>query len=298
MNKELRELFDENHLITKKITLKNNVRIISTKTEDLVIKKKNSNSQKIYDYLSSRSFNYYPNIIYETNNYEIYEYVNDVEMPSEQRAVDMIKLVALLHNKTTFHKEIDDDTYKTIYEDILEKIEYLRNYYNDLAEVMEKEEYMSPSNYLLLRNITKIFQALNYCQYNIEKWYDIIEEKKRVRIVHIHNNLELDHYRLSDKPYLISWHKSKRDMPIYDLINMYKKYYFELDFCDLLNNYERNYPLLKEEKILFFTLISIPEKLEFNDYEYNMCIKVKKLYNYLLTTEKLISDYLPKEQNV
>jgi len=295
MNKELRELFDEKHIITKKITLKNNVRIISNEKEQFVIKRRDKSLDDTYHYLKSRSFDYFPKILYKTENYDIYEYIHDAEITKEERAGDIINLVTLLHSKTTFYKEIDDDTYKELYENIIGKLEYLTNYYNDIAEIIEREEYMSPSNYYFIRNISKLFQALNYSRYQIDKWYDIIHEKKRIRIVNLHNNLSLDHYLLDEKPYLISWRQTKKDLPIYDLLKFYKRYYFELDFCDLLRSYEMHYPMLPEEKILFFCLISIPDKIEFDDTEYNMCKKVQQFYEYLTTSEKLIEDYLPKE---
>lgn len=296
MNKELRELFDQNQIITKKITLKNNVRIIDTGKEQFVIKKREKSLTDLYQYLKSRSFDYFPNILYQTEHYDIYQYVKDAPISKEERANDLIKLVTLLHSKTTFYKDIDDDTYKKLYENITERINYLNNYYRDITEIIEKEEYMSPANYLFVRNVSKLFASLDYCHYQIDKWYDIMEEKKRIRIVNIHNNLSLDHYLLDEKPYLISWRMSKKDIPIYDLIKMYKKYYNDLDFCDLLRTYEMHYPMLKEEKMLFFCLISIPEKLEFNDSEFNLCKKVQNFYDYLFTTEKLMEDYLPKEK--
>ena len=58
-----------------------------------------------------------------------------------------------------------------------------------------------------------------------------------------------------------------------------------------------SYPLLPEEKELFFVLITIPERLEFRDSEYSMCKSVKKFYDYLFSSEKLILDYMPKESN-
>ena len=296
MNKELRELFDHNHIITKKVTIKNNVRIIDTGEKKYVIKKRNQKLTDLYKYLKSRSFNFFPETIHQTQNYDIYHYIKDVDLPIYERANDMIKLVALLHNKTTFYKEIDDNTYKELYEAIITRIDYLIQYYNDIAEIIEKEEYMSPSNYYFIRNISKLLSALNYSKTGIKKWYSIIEEKKRIRIVNIHNNLSLEHYLLDDKPYLISWRLSKKDLPIYDLIKLYKRYYNELDFCDLLKTYEANYPLLEEERILFFVLISIPDKLEFNDSEFKMCQKIDKFYHYLNTNDKLIGDYLPKEK--
>lgn len=296
MNRELRNLFDENNIVTKKITLINNVRIVETENEKIVIKKRNADLEEIFNYLKSRSFEYIPEIIYRTENYDIYKYINDTYLEKEEKMLDIIKIVTLLHSKTTFYKEIDDNTYKELYEKITERIEYLYNYYNDIADIIENYDYMSPSNYLFIRNISKLFASLDYSKYQLNNWYNIIEEKKRIRVVNIHNNLSLDHYLLDDRPYLISWGSSKRDLPIYDLITLYKKYYKELDFCDLFRIYESNYPLLNEEKNLLFCLLTVPDKLDFNDTEFNCCKKVKKFYEYLFATERLINDYLPHEQ--
>lgn len=296
MNHEIRSLFDENKIITKKITLVGDVRIIETDTDKLVIKKRGHDLDEIFKYLKSRSFEYIPEIIYKTNNYDIYKYINDSTLDDEEKMLDIIKLVTLLHSKTTYYKEIDDDTYKELYENTITRIEYLYNYYNDIADIIESNEYMSPSNYLFIRNISKLFASLDYAKYQINNWYNIIEEKKRIRVVNIHNNLSLDHYRYDNKPYLISWGLSKKDIPIYDLITLYKRHYNNSDFCDLFRVYESHYPLLKEEKSLLFCLLSIPEKLDFNDKEFNLCIKVKKFYEYLFSTDKLINDYIPYEQ--
>lgn len=296
MNSELRELFDNNNIITKKITIKNNVRIIDSGEKKFVIKRKEKDINDIYKYLKSRSFDFFPDIMYQTTNYDIYKYIDSTDISREEKAEDIIKLITLLHTKTTFYKKEDDNDYKEIYESIIEKLDYLVNYYNDITEVIEHEVYMSPSHYYFIRNISKVFASLNFCRYHIDKWYKLIEDKKRIRVVQLHNNLDLDHYLVSDnRPYLISWKNSKRDIPIYDLINMYKKYYKEFDFCELVRRYEMNYPLLPEEKELFFVLISIPEKIEFNNNEYDMCINVQKFYDYLLTSERLINDYMPKD---
>lgn len=298
MNKELRQLFDENNIVTKKITLKNNVRIIESNNEKLVIKRRDKDLKDIYKYLKSRSFDNFPEILYQTNNYDIYKYIEDTNISNEEKAIDIIKLITNLHSKTTFYKEIDDNTYKELYETTRERIDYLINYYNDIAEIIEKEEFMSPSHYAFIRNISKVFASLDYCKYHIDKWYKIIEDKKRIRVVQLHNNLSLDHYLIEEnRTYLISWRKSYKDIPIYDLIDLYKKYYKEFDFCDLIRKYEMYYPLLPEEKELLFVLISIPEKLEFTNNEYNMCLQVQKFYDYLFSGEKLIDDYLPKVTN-
>lgn len=293
MNKELRELFTKLNITVKKITLKNNIRIINTKNSTYVIKRREKDLVPLYKYLRSRSFEYFPPLIEQTKNYDVYKYIEDTPLPKEERADDIIKLLTLLHSKTTFYKEIDDDTYKELYENTTSKIEYLINYYQDIAELIENEEYMSPAKYLFIRNISKLNQALNYSKNKLEHWYQQISEKKRIRITQIHNHITLEHYLLEDRPYLISWNDSKKDIPIYDLVKFYQKYYHEFDFCSLIHHYEAHYPMLKEEKDLFFCLISIPKKIEFNDTEINLCQKIKNFYEYLFTTDKLINDYFP-----
>lgn len=275
----------------QKITIKNNVRIISTKDKNYVIKKKNKDLNKTYNYLKSRSFNYFPEIIMSRDDYDIYEYIDNTNEPSEQKMLDLINLLTLLHNKTTFYKEIDLDKYKEIYEDILNKCEYLYNFYEDIASIIEKDIYMSPSSYLFIRNISTIFGSIKYCKKEIENWYQLIQDKRKVRYVNIHNNLSLDHYLKNDKGYFISWGKNKIDMPIYDLIGLYKKHYLEFDFYELFKLYENKYPLLEEERKLLFILLSLPDKIEFNGNEYDMCVKIGSFIDYLYKTDKLIEEY-------
>lgn len=275
----------------KKVTLKNSAKIIENENTRLVIKKDNPNILETYNYLLSRSFDYFPKIIYKDNDYNVYEYVEDVNEPSEQRILDIITLTSILHSKTTFYKEVDIDNYKYLYETINKKLEYLFNYYNDIITLIEKNIYMSPSNYIIARNINKIFETINYCKYEVDSWYELIKDKRKIRVVNIHNNLSLDHYIKNDKPYLISWNKNKIDMPIYDLLTLYKKYYLDFDFYELFNYYESRYPLTNEERKMLFILMSIPEKLVLDSSEYKNSIKCRKFFDYIYKTKDLINEY-------
>lgn len=291
MENSLRELFCDDEINLNKITLKNNVRIVNTNKGNYVIKKNESNLDNTYNYLLSRSFDYFPKILSRTDDYNIYEYINDVDEPLEQRILDIITLLTMLHSKTTFYKEIDIDNYKYLYETIDQKLEYLFNYYTDIITLIEKNIYMSPSGYLIARNINKIYESIDYCKRELESWYKLIKDKRKVRVVNIHNNLSLEHYLKEDKPYFISWNKTKIDMPIYDLLILYKKYYFDFDFYELFNYYESRYPLTLEERKLLFILITIPEKIELEESEYNNSIKCRKFFDYIYKTEELITMY-------
>lgn len=286
--------------ILKKYDLKPNkfkimgkVTVIDTDKGKFVLKEKTRNeNNQIFKYLESRSFDYYPKIYSDIyDDVEISEYVEEIDTPSEQKMSDLIEIVSLLHNKTTHYKEVDEDDYKKIYEDISNNINYLKSYYNDILEVIESHIFMSPSEYLFARNSSKIFGSLNYCKKEIEKWYSLVKEKRKQRFVVLHNNLELSHFIKNKNYYLLNWDKSKIDIPVFDLYKLYKKHALEFDFVSLLKKYEKNYPLLEEERLLLFILISLPDRQEFNGDELKLCMKISKMIDYMYKTEKLLSPY-------
>lgn len=276
-----------------KITIKNSARIIDT---SYVIKKKNRPLDNVYNYLLSRSFDYFPRVINEDDDNFYYQYVEDIKEPKEQKMIDLINLISLLHSKTTFYKEIDLDHYKYIYESISNEIDDTINYYNILMDNIDSEVYMSPSDYLIARNITIIFNALFYAKESINTWYKMVENVRKKRVVTIHNNLSLDHYLKADKPYLISWDKSTQDSPIYDLISLYKNHYLDFEFSDMLKIYLQKYPLTADEMTLFLTKISIPDKIEYKESVYQMVVSIRRMIDYIYKSRSLVEEYRVKQE--
>ncbi len=299
MDNNIRQILDDDNIDFDKITIKKSARIIKNKDESFVLKKDKKALDSTYNYLLSRSFDYFPKKIKKNHDYSIYEYIEDIDEPVEQRILDIITLLTMLHSKTTFYKEIDIDNYKYLYETINDKLTYLFNYYNDIISIIEKNIYMSPSGYIIARNINKIYESINFCKNELESWYELIKDKRKVRVVYIHNNMSLDHYLKNDKPYFISWDKSKIDMPIYDLLILYKKYYLDFDFYELFNYYESRYPLTNEERKILFVLMALPDKLELEEDEYKNSIKCSKFFDYIYKTEELITNYKSiKNENI
>lgn len=293
---EINEILKQQNIHPKKYIKKNKVTYIETDKEKYIIKEKNKNNNYIYNYLKSRNFDYIPKILYKNDNYEITSFIEKYDIPREQKIIDLINLISLLHNKTTHFKEITEDDYKEIYEDLQNNIEHIESYYEDLITIIETKVYMSPCEYLIARNITKIFQSINFSKKELKKWYEIVKEKRKQRLTVLHNNLELDHYISNEKKYLISWDKSKIGIPIFDIYKLYKKHALEFDFSELLKIYEKNYTLLDEERKLLFILIAIPEKINLNQTEYENTKKTGKMMDYIYKTEKLISPYYPNER--
>ena len=112
-----------------------------------------------------------------------------------------------------------------------------------------------------------------------------------MRVVVIHNKLSLDHYMKNENDYLISWGKSKIDLPIFDLYKLYLKHSLDFDFYEVLKKYESMYPLKEDERKLFLILINLPLKIEFENSNYEMCKRISKELDKLYKSYKLASEY-------
>ena len=279
-------------------TIKGNVIVLNTNEKDLIVKKKpNKDLKETFKYLKSRGFNNFPDILDDTRDeVNVFEYIEDTKMPKEQKASDLINTIASLHNKTTYYKVVSDDVFKSIYDTIEGNINYLEHYYNTLINNIKKIEYPSPSEYLIIRNSSKIFSCLNFCESELKNWFELVKNENKQRVSLIHNNLSLNHFIKNDKEYLISWDKSKIDSPILDLIKFYENSYFDLDFNTLFEMYQNKYPLTDSEKKLFFISISLPKKIEIKKSEFDTCIEVRKTLDYLFKTESLVRPYYSIDQ--
>ena len=292
------DLLNKYSLKAHRYELKGNVIFVDTDEGKFVLKKKkNYPNYDIYEYLKSRHFNYYPkSFSMHDDLYEITEYIDEIAIPNEQKIADLIDLVALLHSKTTHYKEVDLDDYKKIYEELKDNIIYLKSYYKDLITIVEMQVYMGPAEYLFARNINKFFEALDFCERELEEFYENVKEKRKQRLVVLHNNLELDHFIKNQNSYLINWDKAKVGMPIFDIYKLYLRHGLDYDFTELLKRYESQYKLNSDERKLLFILISLPSKITFTNDEYQMCKIVGNQVDLIYKTENLISPYYTEER--
>lgn len=289
--RNIRHILDKYELHPTRYQVKGKVTFVDTDRGQFAMKEMEHDQEEIWNYLRSRNFLYYPEIIRYEDNILVTKKEQDIAMPREQKAADLTDLMALLHHKTTHYKEVDISDYKEIYEDISNNIFYLQTYYDDMMSVIESHVVMSPSEYLLARNITLVYSALAFAKDTLEKWYDMIKDKRKQRMVVLHNHLELSHFIRNQNAYLTSWDKAKFGIPIFDFYKFYKKHGLEFEFDELLKRYERAYPLLEEERLLLFILIALPDKIEWDDSEYVMCQKVSNMIDMMYKTEQFISPY-------
>lgn len=280
MNSEILKDFKIN-----KISIKGKSTII----DDRYVLKENKT--KYYDYLPVRDFMYFPDVEKVDDKYIVTKYIEDKNMPINQRLEDMIYLVSILHNHTSYDKEIDIDTIKEKYEYLIDKLDNLMKYYLSLQDLIEDEEYMSPANYLLIRNVSLIYMCIRESRKYLDKWYKKICVNKKVRYVYTHGNLEIDHLLENDKLYLISWDKSKLDLPIYDIENFYRKNFNNIKLDTIMKIYSKKYILSSEELDLLFCILLIPDKIDMNKKEYPRIKDISNMLLYLEDTIYVLKNY-------
>ena len=273
-----------------KYTIQGSCHILKSTSGDVVIKEKKNDMNSLYQYLENRGFSSFPKLVDDSRNgVNVFEYVEEYPLPLEQKAEDMILLVAKLHSQTSYEKDVTTDDFRNIYYLIHEKIDYLKYYYESLYDEYFKSIYPSPHEYFLLTNYSKIYAALMYSSQKLETWYSHVKDLKKYRVCQIHHNLKLEHYINGEKNCLISWEHSTKDSPVLDIILFYQNNYFDLNFQDLLEKYFNICPWSNEEKELFNAVISIPFKFEEKGSEFEIVKQISKVLDYVYKTEELIS---------
>ena len=278
-------------------TLKGKATILETTSGNFLVKPKNKDLNELYNYLISRGFDNFPKLIDASRkDVNVFEYIDTIRMPKEQMCDDIIDLIASLHNKTSYFKEVSEDTYKEIYEDIKSNIAYLKNYYDTLYEIGFNEVYQSPSTYQFMRNFYKINVAIDFASKELDDWYELIKGETKIRVCVVHNNLSIDHYLKSDKEVLISWDNYLIDTPVIDIVKLYKNEYLNMNFSEALERYFYKFPLLPHEKKLLFILITLPPEIKEEDTIFNQCMSNNKVIDYIFKTEDLIRPYYTEEK--
>ncbi len=279
-------------------TLKGHVTILESTSGTIVLKPKENDLDSLFSYLRRRNFSALPKLIDSSRDgVNVFSYIEEMPMPKEQKAQDLVQVMASLHQKTSFYKNVSLDTYQEIYENIVSNIQFLQNSFHELFDLYFQEVYPSPSHYLFLRNASKVFASLEFSKREVDDWFELVKKENKQRVSYIHNQLCLDHFLKGEEEALISWEKSKVDSPVLDFVHFYQAEYFDLDFETLFQKYQEKYPWNEEEKKLFFILISLPFFPQLENDEMKNCEVMRNLFDYVFKTEQLIRPYYAVEQD-
>lgn len=271
-----------------RFTIKGKVKIIENDGKKIVIKEKKKDLKDLFEYLSSRGYEYFPNITNERNNSLEYEYLEKENTFNDNIDEDMINMVSLLHYKTAYYKNVSQSKFKEIYNKLIDNIDYLKDKYSKKIELIDNEEYMSPSSYLFARNYTIIMSNLYYIEKELNKWYKLVKDKTKERVCVVHNNLKKDNFFRGKKNILTGWDNYLVDTPVLDIYKLYRSEYNNVDMEYLLKVYNENNKLNEEEIILFNILISMPLNTNEELNEYDKVKEIKSCLFYIYKTSNFI----------
>ena len=294
MNNEIKRIIEKYKPL--KYTIKGKTVNLFSTAGDYVVKPTKKNIKELFNYLSSRNFTSFPKIVEQNDDYITYEYVESLDTPKEQQLLDLVLVVSKLHNKTAYFKEVTEDKYTEIYDNIKNNILFLKDYYSKMYDEAFTEIYSSPSNYYFLLNYSLINNDLTFVENELDEWFNLVKEANKQRVCLVHNNLSLDHFVKGMDSYLLSWDKYSFDTPVIDIVNLYKNEYLTCDFSGILKEYLKNFKLSKDEEKLLFILLSLPDEIHKEMSEFNNTCNVVLVVDYIKRTEKLIRPYYSKKE--
>ncbi len=254
-------------------------------SDNIYVLKKNSYKNRIYKYLDSTDFKNYIKPIKENENFYLYNFLNDNSIDDNDKSLNLINELSNLHSNTISFKELNLDRLKEIKETYENKIDYLYKYYNNLEDSYNKDSLYSPSTYLFLRNVSKIYYNLDFSKNLIKIFYDKASKNNKYKECLILGKVRLDNF-INNK--FTNFDHSLIKSPLYDLIDFYKEYYDKVSFNELYKVYKENLKLNRLEELFFMLSISVPYKITFKGDNYVDTLIVHKLINYIDITKKFI----------
>ena len=197
--------------------------------------------------------------------------------------------LAYLHEHSFYDMKVNQQYFHTLEKDVLKVINERFQYYEKMIESYENEVYRSPSQWMLVMNYYRIYDALALAKQYLSQYMNCIQECHSIRICLTYKNFDYQHISLKHKC-LISLDYMEIDLPIYDIFDMYQTIpdiLFDLD-C-LSQSYLKKFELRKEEKLLLCCLMNIVPIIQFEHDEIDNIIKLSRLLYYLDSVHHFIT---------
>lgn len=262
-----------------------------------LLKNKDSNKEELFNYLKSINYRYYLDIINSYNDsYELYPYYEDKINDNYNKCKEIINALISLHLNSFSYINLNNngDFIRQIYEEYNSKIDITMKYYLDLQDYIDEMDFLLPQYYLLIINISKIYNLLKFSKSKLDDWYQ--SKIERYREVVCVGDVSCDNFRFGEKSYFIDWKNSNNNLIVYDFVEFYKSEYNDVDMISLFNMYNSKINFTSDEFSLFLSIISIPDIIKFGKDNYNDTIRVRKLIDYVDKTNHFVLEEDEKNQ--
>jgi spore coat protein YsxE len=180
----------------------------------------------------------------------------------------LFRTLAKLHGNTTKKKEITEAVVTKHYETLKKKWKEEKEMLDQFIEKCERKWYMSPFELYYCSYYYQTTRAHEFAVSQLEEWEKEMKEKETTRSVLTHGNLSIQHFLVDadNNGFFISLEKASEASPIQDLVTFYSRSLHtypiaRTDRFEWLVEYEKYYPLSKEEKKLFMSYLAYPHAM-------------------------------------
>lgn len=271
-------------------------KIIENDKGKFFITPKCNDKNKIFEYLEQKKFPYFLPVIYDSSrHYEMYPYIEENKLV-EDKAIDFVHILSLLHIKTTTYREVVLNDVEKLYQSLSKKIEKKSHDYQVLQNQFEQHVYMSPDEYLFMRNINLFYDSLNMARMYLEEWKSLKENNSQERVVFLHGKPSLSSFIDIDNPYFIHWDLSHKGYVIYDFLFFYQTDFDVVEMESLFQIYQTKYPFMQDEMYLFYCYLLLGKDFDFSHGYYENTLIIQKMIQYLEKTREFVLKQNQKDQ--
>lgn len=256
--------------------------------------------EQVYEYVETLHIKCFVQVLINKNNEILTPYHQNhlYLMPYIENSVGLLKEVkikfyfetlAYLHYNSFYYTKINQQYFETLKNDVLKIIDERSIYYQQMIKGFENIVIRSPSQWMLVMNYYRIYEALCSSRQYLSQYLENTKEFHQIRVCLNYKHFDYDHIALKNR-LLLSIDNVCIDLPIYDLFDIYQRIpdiLFDLDcFCEY---YFKKIELREDEKLLLCCLMNIVPIIEYGQDEIENIIKLSRLLYYLDSVHNFIS---------
>jgi spore coat protein YsxE len=235
-----------------------------------------------------------------------------LKKPKETNA-HFFRDLATWHKHSIKERTVTAEEIQRYYDERKNESNKEKQFLNDYMEKCEQQWYMSPFQLQFCTYFHEVMRAYLFSEQMLERWHEVLTEKKKIRVAFIHGNPSFDHYveGQNGARYFISMEHAKWAAPFHDLFLFFHSYLRTYPFmCDdgvrWMNDYEQELPLSEDEQALFYSYLAYPHMLYRLVYEYEhhrshhterqYVARLQKAYWQIKNIEYVISKWMEAKQ--
>lgn len=237
------------------------IRIKSSQSQYILKEVDNNSLETLYNRLSIIHMDYFvlpienvrrKYVTFDDNKYYVlYRFFeNEDILGIDLKLSFFIKALAMLHKKTSYYININDNYLESTLNYLDEQIKNISNDIQARIEVIERSDYHSPNDWYFLMHYNQLQNAVENASKHVLNFENLAKKEKSLRICLTYQNFDFNHILLKNEQ-IISIEKMGYNMAPFDLYDLLNKcdlksinmipYIKEYLVINPLNEYEKEY---------------------------------------------------------